>query len=337
MTIGDGRRAARHWIETEGKHLHGFRGAFLHGSSVGRPDTGGLPETSDIDLLLVFDGESPPMKRGKFLHHGILLEVSWIAESALRSPQQVLSTSHLAGSFRTPGILSDPTGHLGALQEAVGREYAQRHWVRARIAHTLEKIRTGRIDPAAPLHEQVTAWIFPVGITCHVLLVAALENPTVRLRYPAARAMLQCYGHSDLYPHLLDLLGCGHWTPPWAARHLEALGEAFDAAAAVHSSLAIATDITRAARPIAIDGSRRLIESGQHREAAFWLVVTYARCQKILGHDAFLPGFLALLKDLGIDGAGALPERHARTLAFLPQLEAVAQRIVAANPALTGD
>jgi hypothetical protein len=29
----------------------------------------------------------------------------------------------------------------------------------------------------------LNAWLFPTGVTCHVLLVAALRNPTVRLRY----------------------------------------------------------------------------------------------------------------------------------------------------------
>ena len=35
--------------------------------------------------------------------------------------------------------------------------------------------------------------------------------------------------------------------------------------------------ITPAARPIAIDGSRELIEAGAHREAVFWIVATFAR------------------------------------------------------------
>jgi hypothetical protein len=57
----------------------------------------------------------------------------------------------------------------------------------------------------------------------------------------------------------------------------------FDTAKAViKTPFSFASDISDAAGPIAIDGSRELIERGLHREAVFWIVVTYSRCQKVL-------------------------------------------------------
>jgi hypothetical protein len=47
-----------------------------------------------------------------------------------------------------------------------------------------------------------------------------------------------------------------------------------------------ASDISYIARPISIGGSRELIERGYHREAVFWMVATYSRCQKMLHHEA---------------------------------------------------
>ncbi|MFK4066636.1 hypothetical protein [Streptomyces sp. NPDC029674] len=53
----------------------------------------------------------------------------------------------------------------------------------------------------------MAAWLFPTGVTCHVLLAAALRNPTVRLRYPAA-----CEALATDAPHLQESLA-----PPFRA------------------------------------------------------------------------------------------------------------------------
>ncbi len=48
------------------------------------------------------------------------------------------------------------------------------------------------------------------------------------------------------------------------------------------SRLPFAADLTPAARPVAIDGSREFVDGGNHREAVFWVVATAARCQAAL-------------------------------------------------------
>ena len=57
-------------------------------------------------------------------------------------------------------------------------------------------------------------------------------------------------------------------------------------------------------RPVAIDGSRELVDGGNHREAVFWVVATAARCQAALNALAPAlaaerePAFRALVADL---------------------------------------
>jgi hypothetical protein len=82
---------------------------------------------------------------------------------------------------------------------------------------------------------------------------------------------------------------------------------AFDTAAAVAATpFPFSCDITPAARPVAVDGNRDLVERGHHRDAVFWIAATYARCLTILASDApaaapgHNPGFQELLGDLGI-------------------------------------
>jgi hypothetical protein len=165
----------------------------------------------------------------------------------------------------------------------------------------------------------------------------------VRTRYAAVRDVLADYGRSAFYPSLLALVGCAEMNRERVELHLAALADAFDAAKAVVTTpFFFASDIGDAARPIAIDGSRELIERGDHREAVFWIVATYARCLKILDRDApvgmqerFDSGFRLLLGDLGIATDAGLRRRGLEVEAFLPRVQEVAEAIVAANPSIT--
>jgi hypothetical protein len=118
--------------------------------------------------------------------------------------------------------------------------------------------------------------------------------------------------------------------------------QVFDAAAAVaRTPFFFTSDITPRARPIAVDGSRDLIDQDRHREAVFWIVATYARCARILASDAptatrarFDPGFGELLGDLGITSMAALRWRAQAVRDFLPRLREVTEEILATNPGI---
>lgn len=342
MIVRDAKEAAREWVLEAARRLPGFQGAFFHGSTTWLPDDAPLHAASDVDVMVVLADPVPPEKPGKFLYRGVLLEASYLSEDELRSPEAVLGQYHLAGSFRAPSVILDPSGRLTELQATVSRDFAKRRWVLARCAHARDKVLAGlgRLDASDPFHQQVLTWLFPTGVTTHVLLTAGLQNPTVRNRYAAVRMLLARYGHADLYETLLEVLGCARMSRESAEHHLAALSEVFDAAAGViRTPVPFASDITDIARPIAIDGSRDLIVSGSHREAVFWLVATWSRCQTVLHHDApaevrdrFEPGYRRLLGDLGITSFADLQRRRERVEALLPRVWHVAEEIVAANP-----
>lgn len=342
MLISEARAIARQWVRDEGSRIPGFWGAFFHGSTGWLPGDVALPATSDVDVMVVLSTADPPGKPGKFIYRGVLLEVSYLSRKQVRSPEQVLGQSHLAGSLRAPSVIANPTGELTSLQAAVARDFAKRQWVRRRCEAVQSKLvgnlRSLRED--TPFHENVSAWLFGTGLTTHLLLVAGLRNPTVRRRYVAVRELLADYNRAAFYPALLALLGCADMSRDRALQHLAALTEAFDAAAAViKTPFFFASDLSQAARPIAIDGSRDLIERGDQREAVFWLVATYARCQQIFQHDApveiqdqFRPSFARLLADLGVTSLADMRRRGAEVEACLPRLWTEAEALIAANP-----
>lgn len=341
MLVEQAREVARRWVIEEASGAPGFAGAFYHGSTNWLPDDTPLPATSDLDVMVVLDVPDPPLKRGKFRYRGVLLEVSYLPSEQLRSPEVVLGRYDIAGSFRAPGIILDPSGQLTALQAAVSRDYAKRRWVSRRCEDARDRVLRNlrSLDAAAPFHDQVIAWLFAAGVTTHVLLVAGLKNPTVRTRYLAVRNLLAEYGQLPFYPTLLELLGCARLGRMQVAHHLDALAAAFDAAKEVIATpFPFAADLSDEGRPVAIDGSRELIARGDHREAIFWMVATYSRCQQVLSRDApiamqeeFTPGYRRLLGDLGIMTFADLQRRCEQVEGVLPEVWAVAEAIMAAN------
>jgi hypothetical protein len=342
MLVKQARAVARRWVSDEATKVPGFSGAFFAGSINELPDDDAFPATSDVDVMVVLAGPDPPKKPGKLRYHDALLEISYVPEDQLRSPDQVLGHYHLAGNFRTPGIILDPSGRLTRLQMAVAGEYARRRWVSRRCEHARASVlrHLQSLNEAEPFHDQVTAWLFATGVTTQLLLVAGLKNPTVRRRYLAAQQLLAEYGRSAFYETLVALLGCAQMSRARAEHHLGALADVFDTAKTrVETRFFFASDISDVARPIAIDGSRELIERGHHREAVFWIVATYARCLKVLYHDApaamtdsYGHGFRHLLGDLGIASSADLRRRSEQVERFLPRLCEVAEAIMAANP-----
>ncbi len=342
MLVKAAKAVARQWVLTEGNKIPGFAGAFYHGSTNWLPDEATLPATSDLDIMLVFEEEVPTHKLGKFQDNGVLLEVSYLAQDQIQSPEQILGNYQMAGSFRQPGIIADPSGRLTELQSAVAQAYAERQWVYKRCEHARNNIlqHLQSLAAAEQFHDQVTAWLFAAGVTTHVLLVAGLKNPTVRQRYGAVRQLLADYQRLDFYPALLDLLGCTEMSRARADEHLDALAVTFDVAKTViNTPFFFAADISEMARPVAIDGSRDLIARGDHREAIFWMVATYSRCQQVLYQDASVEvqtqhtaGYHRLLGDLGITSAADLRAHSEEIKQILPRVWAVAEAIMAANP-----
>lgn len=347
MLVKQAKAVAREWVSAEAARMPGFRGAFFHGSTNWLTDDAPQPTTSDLDIMVVLASPTPPNKLGKFMYRNVMLEVSYLSRDELPSAEVILGLSHLAGSLGTASIIMDPSGELSRLQAAVAKDYAKRRWVRQRCEHAQAKIlnNLGALDETAPFHDQVIPWLFATGVTTHVLLAAGLKNPTVRLRYVAVRELLAEYGRLDFYETLLELLGCRRMTRLRAAKHLDALAAVFDAAkTVVKTPFFFASDISDIARPIAIDGSRQLIEHGDHRAAIFWIVATYSRCQKVLDHDAsvelqdrFSPGYRQLLGDLGITSFADLRRRGAQVEALLPAVWEVAEAIMAANPEIEAE
>jgi hypothetical protein len=347
MNVKRARDVAQQWVTDEASSIPGFCGAYTAGSLNWARDDADLAATSDFDIMLVTADPARAAKREKFVYRKLLLEVSYLSNDQLASPNSVLSDYHLAPSLRTATILLDPSGHLTKLVALISRDYAKRHWVLQRCVNARNKVLASlrSIHPQSPLHDQALACLFAAGIATHVLLVAGLRNPTVRTRYVAVRELLAEYRHLKFYESLLRLLGCAGISRARVGEHLATLTHLFDAAkATIQTLFPFASDISDIARPIAIDGSLELIERGFHREAMFWIAVTHSRCHKVLSCDApekitqgFTHSYRDLLADLGLASFTEIRQRSAEIEQAIPQVWNLAEAILSANQGIQDD
>src|SRR5699024_2765484 len=125
--------------------------------------------------------------------------------------------------------------------------------------------------------------------------------------------------------------------------HLDALEKIFDQTVPVsRPPFFFSSDVSWDARPIAIDGSRKLIQSGDHHAAAVWIVATSSRCYESLKVDGFLElqqtslsTFDSMLADIGIYTTDDLISRAQRTIEYVPKLRDTSEKIMSANPKVT--
>lgn len=97
MKVGTAQKLAAEWVLQHASHRAGYQGAYFSGSTIGLSTEAELPETSDIDVVIITKQDDPPLKLGKFIYHGILVEVTYLSLNQLSSAEEVLASNHLAG------------------------------------------------------------------------------------------------------------------------------------------------------------------------------------------------------------------------------------------------
>lgn len=344
MLARDAKDAARHWVLEEASRLPSFHSAFLYGSAGIVPDDAEFPASSDVDVKIVL--ENPPVVGDpqKHLFRDVVLDVSYASSEDFRSPEVVLGTYYTAVHFVRPHIVLDPSGELRSIQPTVAREYAKRAWVRKRCVHAREQFEESLtwLSSAAPIHDQVFAWLLGTLVMTHMVLVADLANPTIRKCLVTSRDVLARYGHLPLHEKLLGILGSASMERAQVDALLGSCAEAFDAAKVVRTTpVPYASNISDYARPIAIEGGQEMVTAGFHRETVLWIGQIHTLCQTILYNDAsdevrsrHTPAYEHLLRELGVTSYDDLAERNEQLRQLLPDLWRVTEEIIATNPAI---
>ena len=348
MKKEDAGRCARSWVSAYAEKTPGLLGAYISGSYLTAPAGMEWPESSDVDIVLIFEKGAAPPKVGKLREQGALLEPTCMDEEAFTSLGHVLSTHYLAFALQAGAILFDPTGRLKALHQQVKAQYAHRQWVEARCESFYQQIArsVSSYDPTATaLPQKVNGWAFTTAITCFPLLLANLENCTVRKRYTAARCVLETYGLGGFYPRLLSLLVPEPLGRDRLSAHMAELEKTFALACGASgpsSAYPFRRDISPEGASVAIAGSWELLSTPHPEDAVFWMLATFARCHIIFDMDcpalgqSRLPALWAFLNSLGIHQEEDFAPRLQAVANFIPQLRAIAASITASREQAAG-
>lgn len=288
LKIKDSRAIAAKWLDENCNSLNGYVGGYLSGSTAwGDPDAE-FRLGSDVDLFVVVDGQAMPERPGKTLVDDVVLEINFIDWNSISNPDDILSDYHLAGAFVCDGLLRDPDGRIAGIRQAVAKEFAAPDRIMQRCAQAKDRATSfiAQFRQHTELHDKVTCLFFGAGVCAHMILVVDQKNPTIRRRYAEMQKTLQAKGQLELHERLLKTLGSADWTKQIATQLLQDVATSFDLACLVmRSPYQFASDMTEAARPIAIGGSQEMIDASLHREAAFWLVAIAARSRAVVVQD----------------------------------------------------
>jgi hypothetical protein len=334
MTVLQAREAARQYVQQVALSDPNLKGAYLSGSILSHALSDLLSQTSDVDLVLIYENAQELQKPGKQRFRGFLLEPSLLDSQMFSDHDTLLTTHYLGYALSKDAILYDPDGILAQAQQTIRAEYHKPIWVNRRIDQMLELIRSRaeHFDPAASLPDRITSFFFTVSLAVYPILLAAGENLTVRKRYAASRPIFAQYGYDSLYTSLLFLL-TNNLSAERCLFHMAQLEQTFDLAArsdGPSQSFAFRSDISKDARTAAIDGCYELLHSDYPQEAIFWMGATFARCHTILlmdGSDARLPQFESFAQDIGLACSADFERRLARLFQLLPAVESAARLI----------
>lgn len=339
MTTAQAIAQARQWVRAEAAQLSGYCGAYLSGSALERGMEEEWPADSDVDVVLLFEGELPA-RIGKFRWNGTLLEITVMERKALADIRNVLSTHYLAFALNGGGVLDDPQGFLAPLSRDVQAEFWKEEWLLARMESTAGiayRHISGMTATKAPEDRLMSCGFGPSAIALP-LLAAAGRNCTVRKRLPKARAVLQAHGFGEFAVRLEAALGCSGVSAEELLPHMDALERTYYRAMDTQgpsAEYAFRSDIRPDAKAVAIDGTRELLLGGAPSDAVFWMIATFARCMIILrmddiaAYEACLPDMLAFASALGVGDAEAVAGRQRLALDVLAEAGKIAKMIAA--------
>jgi hypothetical protein len=334
---------AREWVELEGYKTPGFQGAHLMGSTAAMPRGAPFATYRDVDMNIVV----PDGSRRDHLnlpYKGLILEVNSYELKKYRSPEVVLANPNLAPHLAADSILSDPTGMLGELHEAVSGDYARRKWVLARCerekALLLEDLEA--ISQPTPAGEASTCVRLLRGLSylAGLIAVSSMRPPTARRCLLLMRELLEPQGRSDLCEEVLRLPGWAHMTQSQVESYLQEAVRAFDRAVEVHRTQSpYGFKLHPYVRPYFVQAAQEMMNEGHHREAMFWVCFFHYLSNTALQNDApeeekarSQAGFDRLLDGMGLSTPEDWTARAEQARAVAEEVFQVADEIVAQNP-----
>ena len=332
-------------MEEHKGEIDGFYGAFFGGSTNFTAEEDVQPKSSDVDIHIVIDGEIPTsLRQRKCSHKGLILELAFDKLKDAMTPDKMLSSCFHAHNFSVPCVISDPSGHLGKIQEAVAKNYEKAEWVRKRCedARNIAKYWLNRCsEEDLSFIDCHFSFLFGSVWIADPPIITDLGIPTVRRWFLPLREVLGKHDRLHLYGKILELNGIAQLKRMQVVAIYKDMVNAFDRAVEViQTPVSYEFNICRAARPYAIGGSQQMIEDGDYRGAVPFIMWIYYTSINVIQNDAseeektkYLRSYQNALNTLGFTSKEVIIERAKKMKEeLLPEIMEVAEYIIEHNP-----
>ena len=345
MTVEQVIERTKEWVSMQAEQLPGFLGAHLMGGITSMALTDPFPVYRDVDLHIILkDSTDVPGENAEVLYRGLMIEAGFRCQTDYSTPEVVLADPVIAGHMAVPSILSDPTGFLKRLHEAVTREYARRQWVQARC-EAEQREAFSMLEIAAHIPDPIVA----IGLLAYastyvsaVLSLANLKAITGRRCFVQMRHILESRGRIDLYERLLKVVGITQRSREQGERYLQYAAEAFDLAVRVkRTPHPFGHKMYAHLRPYLVEGTQEMMDEGYYREAGGWTMAFYVNSMQIIQIDApsqLTPNMQAkfdeFMSQFGLDGAVPWEMHIEEAKAIFREVFMLADEIIASNPTI---
>src|SRR6476469_7084638 len=130
-TVSEVMEIVQEWVDLYARHRPNFVGAYLWAGITALPPDAPFPLYRDVDVVVVLP-EGAQDDTVEVFYRGLMLEVISLDLKAHQDAEAILSNPSHGPNMATTQILSDPTGILVPLQQAVAADYGRRRWIQAR-------------------------------------------------------------------------------------------------------------------------------------------------------------------------------------------------------------
>jgi len=155
-----------------------------------------------------------------------------------------------------------------------------------------------------------------------------------------SRETLVDIGNAELYENILKIVGVCDITEVEVLDYITELTSAYDYALSVIQTRFYGDfDVNPFARPVAIDGSRNLLDAGYHREAMYWVICMRNWVQNVIENDGtepektrFRAAYNHLLSAISIRNLHDLSTTANALREFIPEIMSTAYEIINQHP-----
>jgi hypothetical protein len=257
------------------------------------------------------------------------------------TPEQILANYYYASSFSVPNILTDPSGQLFKIQQAVSKQFPKVKWVIKRI-NGMKELAVSSLNSlkSSDLMDCGEPLCYAVVSIAQIPALADLRDPTTKKCLVVFQELMKTHDKQELHESMLEFLGCRSIDREEVVRYYQDLSSIYRRAVEINKTPGIYMDkISKAARAAELAGLWEMVKRGFHHETMFMIIALRVMCQGIFLQDSVEDelvkheqDYQKFLAELGLRSSDDLHQRAKAGSHLLDEVMQVVEQMITKNP-----